>query len=187
MNMKKEARRRAGELRRAAGAEAHAALIAAAAAALADEPGLILGAYRPIGSEPEPLPAALAWLSADAGRRLALPWCLDRGASTMEYRLWTPGEPLESDAAGIPSAGGGTAVPDVLLIPCLGWARSGRRLGYGGGYFDRWIAARRAEGRCPRLVGLAFAACEVEEALFETWDLPLDLIVTELETVRPAG
>ena len=98
----------------------------------------------------------------------------------MEYRLWDPCEKLEADAAGTPgSRKGACVVPDVLLIPCLGWTRSRRRLGYGGGYFDRYISKLLELGASPRLLGVAYGVNEVDDSLFEPHDLPLDLIITD--------
>ena len=123
-------------------------------------------------------PAVRAWLEAGPNRQLALPWCMDRAASSMIYRTWRLGAPLMPDAAGIPSAEGEAVVPDILLIPCLGWSDANRRLGYGGGYFDRYISGLEGRAR-PVLVGAAFYACRVDDALFDELDLPLDFIVTE--------
>jgi len=68
-------------------------------------------------------------------------------------------------------------VPDVVLVPCLGYTASGFRLGYGGGYFDRWLAAH------PQVtaVGVAWSACEIDEAELkpQPHDQRLMLVVTE--------
>jgi 5-formyltetrahydrofolate cyclo-ligase len=74
------------------------------------------------------------------------------------------------------------AVPDVILVPLLGFDSSGTRLGYGGGYYDRTLAAL---GRRPRLIGLAYAAqalpVEIPRA---PHDIPLDMVVTEEGAIR---
>ena len=68
-------------------------------------------------------------------------------------------------------------MPDVVLAPCVGYTASGYRLGYGGGYFDRWLAAH------PHVtaVGVAWALGEIAEAQLAPapHDMPLMLVVTE--------
>jgi 5-formyltetrahydrofolate cyclo-ligase len=66
--------------------------------------------------------------------------------------------------------------PDIIIMPLLGFDARGTRLGYGGGYYDRTLAAM---SKTARLVGLAFAGQEVAEIPREGHDIPLDVIVTE--------
>jgi 5-formyltetrahydrofolate cyclo-ligase len=107
-------------------------------------------------------------------RALPFAW---REARRMEYRLWDGSEPALKDECGIASASGTAVVPDVVLVPCVGFTPSGYRLGYGGGYFDRWLAAH------PHVttVGVAWSHAQLGEAEFEVQahDQPLTLIVTE--------
>ena len=67
-------------------------------------------------------------------------------------------------------------VTAIVLAPLVGWDGAGYRLGYGGGYYDRTLAAMT---RKPRLVGLAFAAQELDSIPREPHDVPLDAVVTE--------
>lgn len=67
---------------------------------------------------------------------------------------------------------------DLVLLPLLGFDAQGRRLGNGGGYYDRALAAPRV-GRRPLLVGYAYAAQQVEALPAEPWDVRLDAVVTE--------
>ena len=173
-------RRRMGALRRAVGPDAREGLLGALERTLRSERRVLtLGIYSPIGSEPDAGDVFARWVREAPGRSLALPWCLNREASEMEYRRWMPGEPLAPDAAGIAAPTGPCVVPDALVIPCLGWSRSRRRLGYGGGYFDRYIAHVMQTGCSPRLLGLGYGVNEVDEGIFEAHDLPLDLIITD--------
>ena len=82
-----------------------------------------------------------------------------------------------ADECGILSCDGATVVPDVVLVPCVGFTAEGYRLGYGGGYFDRWLA------RNPGVttVGVAWSNAEIMPGAFESQahDQPLTLVVTE--------
>ncbi len=93
-------------------------------------------------------------------------------------RLWEQGTPLYEAGFGTlaPSELAPEVEPDVVLMPLLGFDARGTRLGYGGGYYDRTL--ERLSKR-PRLVGLAFAAQEIEEIPRDAHDVPLDTIVTE--------
>ncbi len=115
----------------------------------------------------------------------SLPWALpyaQKAPPQMHYRLWDKGPLSTSDECGIPSPQGALCVPDVLLVPCLGYTTLGYRLGYGGGYFDRYMALH------PSLttVGVAWSGSKIsEEALApQAHDQPLTLVVTPLGVVN---
>lgn len=67
---------------------------------------------------------------------------------------------------------------DVAVVPALGLGRDGSRIGYGGGYYDAFLAGTRA---C--LVGVVWDACLVDTLPTEPHDVPLDVVVTERETL----
>lgn len=142
------------------------------------EPGL-LGVYWPVRSEFN----AVVALQADAATTLpplALPWAR-RSPPAMEYHRWDGlSPPTAVDECGIASVPGAPVVPDVVLVPCVGYAASGLRLGYGGGYFDRWLAAH------PHVtaVGVAWSGSLVDLAA-EPHDQLLPVIVTEAGVVTP--
>ena len=106
----------------------------------------------------------------------ALPYCL-REKREMHYRQWDRRAAMMPDECGIASAAGPLVVPDVVLVPCVGFATGHYRLGYGGGYFDRFLAVH------PHVttVGVAWAFSELGAADFapQAHDIPLSLIVTE--------
>jgi len=134
-----------------------------------------LGLYWPVRSE---FNAAQA-LGADAkGDKTA--WALPYAQRTpreMHYRRWDRRAPTLLDDCRIPACAGDRVVPDVVLVPCVGYTRDGFRLGYGGGYFDRWLAAFPHA----TAVGVAWSIAEIDAAVFaaEPHDLALTLIVTE--------
>jgi len=95
----------------------------------------------------------------------------------LHYRTWDGSAPRARDDCGIPTADGAPAEPDVVLVPCVGFTASGHRLGYGGGYFDRWLAAH--PGVTSVGVAWAFARLDDAELAPEPHDQRLTLIVTE--------
>jgi 5-formyltetrahydrofolate cyclo-ligase len=96
----------------------------------------------------------------------------------LEMRIWEQGAALYPSGFGTlaPAELAPQAQPDVVLMPLLGFDGMGTRLGYGGGYYDRTLARMK---RKPRLIGLAFAAQELEAIPREAHDIPLDAVVTE--------
>ena len=77
---------------------------------------------------------------------------------------------------------------DIVLMPLVGFDRRGARLGMGGGFYDRTFSrARNNDGafRRPRLIGLAHDVQEVAQLPTETWDIPLDMIVTGTRCLHP--
>lgn len=138
---------------------------------------LCLGLYWPLDGEFD-VPAFWA-AQALPEVRVALPFA-QRAERAMHYRRWDGRAPVLQDEMGIPSSAGAPAEPDVVLVPCLGFTRSGYRLGYGGGYFDRWLAAHPGV----TAVGLAWSVGECEFAP-EPHDQALSVILTERELLAP--
>jgi 5,10-methenyltetrahydrofolate synthetase len=66
--------------------------------------------------------------------------------------------------------------PDIVLAPCLGWTDECYRLGWGGGYFDRTLAALTPR---PVTIGIALSAARLQTIFPQPHDIPLDLILTE--------
>lgn len=158
-----------------AGPAAHTALAGHLGAVLAELMPDRLGLYWPLRSE---FNAALACLADNRleSRALALPYAT-KAPREMHFRDWNRAPPVLRDECGIPAADGPPVLPDVVLVPCLGFTVSGYRLGYGGGYYDRWLAAH------PHAVavGVAWSACGIDEAELrpQPHDQRLMLVVTE--------
>jgi 5-formyltetrahydrofolate cyclo-ligase len=134
-----------------------------------------LGLYWPLTHEFNPA----AVLQAGPGLAklpIALPFAR-RTPKQMEYRAWDGRKPKSTDECGIGTGQGAAVLPDVVLVPCVGFTASGFRLGYGGGYFDRWLA------QYPHVttVGVAWSGAQIDDATFDAQphDKPLTLIVTE--------
>ena len=70
---------------------------------------------------------------------------------------------------------------DIILVPLVGFDRLGTRLGMGGGYYDRTLSYRKRTGcwKRPHLIGIAHACQQVDHISRATWDIGLDLIVTD--------
>ena len=141
-----------------------------------------IGAYWPIKGEFDALPALFRWSEADAQRRIGLP-VMDRATKQLRFHVWFPGCPMEEDAYGIPKPKDTEEfMPTLLLVPCVGFGPNGTRLGYGGGFYDRTLAALQPR---PFTVGLGFTLGFVDDFEPEPHDEPLDAILNENGVVWP--
>ena len=110
------------------------------------------------------------------GARAALPAVVAKGAP-LEFREWWPGVAMLTGVFGLPVPDG-TAIlqPDALLIPAVGIGARGDRLGYGGGFFDRTLAASEPKPIC---IALAFELSRVPTTNPQPHDVLMDFVVTE--------
>lgn len=151
-----------------------AALAARVGRWLATMPLARLAFFWPVRGEPALAAAIERWLAADATRRAALPVI---AGERLEFAPWTPGMALPPGPFGIPApAGGERLAPQLLLIPCVGFDRLRYRLGYGGGYYDRTLAALALK---PVAVGVAFDCGRLDSIDPQPHDRRLDLVITE--------
>lgn len=185
--MRREAAARRAEAHAAGSGAGEAAahhLLALLGAWTGRDPGGPVSGFLPIRSEIDPRPAMAAL--ARQGRPLALPVIEGRGLP-LRFRAWTPETPLaEGSFRTLEPASGDFLVPGLLLVPLLAFDARGCRLGYGGGFYDRTLAALRARGPVLAL-GLAYAAQEVAEVPAGPADMRLDGVVTEAGPRIPAG
>ena len=153
-----------------------AAAVALATHALSIPERAIVAGYAPIRSEIDPRPL-MTKLAAD-GAQLALPVVTDKNLA-LAFRKWVPGDALLPGPYGIaePAEDAEPVTPDVLLVPLAGFDRTGHRLGYGAGHYDRTIRSLRP--RKALIIGLAFAAQETDNILAVAHDERLDMVVTE--------
>jgi len=137
-------------------------------------PGESVAAYMPMRGEVDPIPGL-----ADHAGALALPVVVAAGQPLI-FRRWASGEALEVGIFGTrhPSASAAEITPSLVLVPLAGFDRSGHRLGYGGGFYDRTLAKLRAAGPV-FAAGIAFSVQQVEMIPVEATDAPLDAIITE--------
>ena len=137
--------------------------------------GDIVAAYWRIRDELDCQPILVRLM--DSNQTVVLPVVLGPD-EPLDLRVWEQGASLYEAGFGTlaPSELAPKAEPDIVIMPLLGFDKMGTRLGYGGGYYDRTLAKMRKK---PMLVGLAFAAQELDAIPREAHDVPLDAIVTE--------
>lgn len=141
---------------------------------LATMPLSRLAFYWPIKGEPDVSPIVSRWLAADASRRAALP-VVD--GDLLQFAPWAPGAPMQPGRFGIPVPSSPERLsPQLLLVPCVGFDGSRYRLGYGGGFYDRTLAALKVK---PVTVGVAFDCGRVASIGPQAHDVRLDLVITE--------
>lgn len=146
--------------------------------------GRIFSAYWPIKGEPDlrPLMAELH----ERGVTVALP-LVETKAAPLTFRVWTPRTRMVRGDWNIPvpPPDAPEVKPDITLAPLVGWTDDGYRLGYGGGYFDRTLAALRPR---PFVIGIGFDTARLETIYPQPHDIPLDVILTQTgERTRRGG
>lgn len=157
-----------------------AAICARLDAALDDLAGLVVSIYWPFRGEPD----LRGWMETARARgaRCALP-VVEQKAAPMVFRLWAPGEALTRGVWNIPVPAEGAPVsPDVVIAPVVGFDPDCYRLGYGGGYFDRTLAALP---RRPVFAGVGHGLAALPTIYPQPHDIPLDFIATPEALIRP--
>jgi len=150
------------------------------------ETGMIVAGYWPIRTELDPRP--LMNELAAAGIATALPATPQPG-QPLTFHRWQHGDPVVDGLYGTsePASSAPRCAPDMLLVPMLAFDDAGYRLGYGGGFYDRSLAALRREKPKVSAVGIAFAAQRVEHVPRGDHDARLDAVLTPkgIAVVRP--
>jgi len=177
MRWRKAERSRLYRLRKAIGEaqreRAQRTLAAALDALLAERETACLAAYWPIHDEPDLRP----WMrrKASSGLPVALPVIVAEG-EPLKFARWRPGDALRRGRWGIAEpAGLDWLVPDLVIVPLLGVDAKRFRLGNGGGYYDRTLAAASPR---PMTVGVGFDGARIDTIYPLPHDIPLDSIVT---------
>lgn len=141
-------------------------------------PGAVVGGFWPMGSEIDTRPLLQALHGR--GHPIVLPVTPPRG-EPLRFRRWTPGTAMVRGPMGTQHpATAAFETPDWLIVPLLAFDRSGARLGYGGGYYDRTLALLRGA----TAIGVAYAAQEISKVPTGPHDVPLHAIATEQGLIR---
>lgn len=144
--------------------------------------GKTVGVYWPFRGEPN----LRRWMEGvwRRGGRSALPVVV-RKAAPLAFRTWSPGEKLVPGVWSIPTPALGDVVePEIVVAPIVGFDSRCFRLGYGGGFYDRTLAAMKTR---PRTIGVGYAQAEIATIYPMPHDIPMDCIVTEHGLVAPAS
>jgi 5-formyltetrahydrofolate cyclo-ligase len=133
--------------------------------------------YWPMNEELDCRPLIRELLQS--GRRVVLPVTVEKHKPLI-FRRFTADTTLRPGPFGTqePPPGAHMLEPNILFLPLLAFDSAGRRLGYGGGYYDRTLAKLRKD-RAVRAYGLAFAGQEIERVPSNALDELLDGILTE--------
>ena len=137
----------------------------------------VVAGYAAIGDEIDPQTLLETFALEQA--RIALP-CVVGKDQPLTFRSWTLDQPLEPGPFGTrqPGADHAELNPSLILVPLVGFDLKGRRLGYGGGFYDRTLEKLKQSGPLT-VVGLAYAAQKLAKVPAEAHDIRLDWVVTE--------
>lgn len=145
--------------------------------------GALVSVYWPIRAEPDLRP----WMRAawEHGIRIALPVATAL-ARPLTFREWRPGAPMARGLWHIPFPADGAEVePTVVIAPVVGFDGECFRLGYGGGFFDRTLAAATAR---PLVIGVGYPDAAIPTIFPQPHDIAMDWIVAGAATpLRRAG
>ncbi|MBA2588182.1 MAG: 5-formyltetrahydrofolate cyclo-ligase [Alphaproteobacteria bacterium] len=136
------------------------------------KPGTVVGGYHAHGDEADP--ALLLARLVEMACVVAFPRVVKD--QPLEFHLVPDGDVLEPGSFGIPEplAHWPRAKPGVLLVPLLAYDAHGHRLGQGGGFYDRTLAALTVPA-----IGIAYAGQETDSIPHEAHDRTLDMVLTE--------
>lgn len=136
--------------------------------------GRIVSTYWPFRGEPDLRNWSIRVI--ERGGRIALPVVIRKGWP-LEFRIWKPGDPLERGVWNILVPSRGPAVePDIVIAPVVGFDAGNYRLGYGGGFFDRTLAAMKKR---PFVVGVGYASAQIDTIHPQPHDIAMSTIVTD--------
>lgn len=141
---------------------------------IGDPAGRIVSLYWPFRGEPDLRP----WMESinARGGRTALPIVIEKG-QPLVFKAYKAGDRLEKGVWNIPiPAEGDPVYPDIVISPIVGVDPQNYRLGYGGGFFDRTLAAMPFK---PLVIGIGYELQRIPTIYPQDHDIPMDRIVTE--------
>lgn len=141
---------------------------------IGDPSGRTVSLYWPFRGEPDMRP----WMEQinARGGRTALPIVTAKG-QPLVFKAYKAGDRLEKGVWNIPiPAEGDPVYPDIVISPIVGVDPKNYRLGYGGGFFDRTLAAMPFK---PIVIGIGYELQRIPTIYPQEHDIPMDKIVTE--------
>ena len=162
-------------------AQYQATITATLLAQFSPEPNAVVALYWPFKGEFDPRHVVRQW--RERGARSVLPVVLAK-AQPLQFREWWPGVATRPGVFDLPvPQDTAVLVPDLILMPPIGFDAQCYRLGYGGGYYDRTLADLR--GRKVQRIGVGFELGRIDTIHPQNYDIPMDLVVTEAGVFRP--
>jgi 5,10-methenyltetrahydrofolate synthetase len=143
-------------------------------ALVGDIAGRMVSLYWPFRGEPD----LRAWMASvnERGGRTALPVVIEKG-QPLVFRAYKPGDRLEKGVWNIPiPAEGDPVLPDIVISPIVGIDPENYRLGYGGGFFDRTLAAMPFR---PLVIGVGYELQRIPTIYPQPHDIPMTTVITE--------
>lgn len=143
---------------------------------------VVVTGYWPFKGEFDPRFAMHAWRRQ--GARTALP-CVVQKAAALQFRDWWPGMPTRPGVYDLPMPVDGAVVqPEVVLMPPVGFDNQAYRLGYGGGFYDRTLAALSP---APLKIGVGFDLSRMQTIRPQPHDISMDFMVTQSGVYLPTS
>ena len=162
-------------------AQYQATIMATLLAQFVPETDTVVALYWPFKGEFDPRHVVHRW--RERGVRSVLPVVLEK-AQPLQFLEWWPGVATRPGVFDLPvPQGTAVLVPDLILMPPIGFDAQCYRLGYGGGYYDRTLAGLR--GRKVQRIGVGFELGRIDTIHPQNYDIPMDLVVTEAGVFRP--
>ena len=134
-------------------------------------------------------PALLLGIALAAKKTCYLPIIHPLQSNRLLFGEYREGDQLQPNRFGIlePQQKSAAIAPlwslDLLFMPLVAFDRDGNRIGMGGGFYDRTLAACASQPRKPTLIGLAHQCQEIDSISRQNWDIPLDQIITDREII----
>ena len=139
-----------------------------------------LGGYYPSNYEIDDL--EILDLLEKKNFKISLP--IIRKNNQMDFFKWSNNDPLKINKFGIPEPiSSKKFYPDILLVPLVGYDNDLNRLGYGGGFYDRYIEKIEKIKKVIK-IGLAFSCQKIKSIPLNQYDKKLDFIITEKEILK---